>query len=180
MNEFQTHEVTIHQKVYGEWLVARILLVFFYVVFVIGMLVAGLLTKIFVPLLAFIPIALWFIIFITWRYTDVDYEYSMTSGFLSFSKIFGSRSRKQMFEAQIKSMTLIAPYTKEHMGKIREYAPKVRYTALSSQPSDKACFALFENAKGEKSIFIFEADDRTVSILRFYNPSATLNLRSHK
>ena len=95
MNEFQTYEVTAHQRIQGVWLIKRITLVFIYVAFVIAALLLGFLTRISVPLLAFIPIALWFLIFITWRYTDVDYEYSMTSGYLSFSRIYGLRSRKQ-------------------------------------------------------------------------------------
>ena len=133
MNEFQTYEVTTHQRIQGIWLIKRITLVFIYIAFVIAALLLGFLTRISVPLLAFIPIALWLLIFITWRYTDVDYEYSMTSGYLSFSRIYGSRSRKQVFEAHIKSMALIAPYNDDYYEKVRSYAPDVEYYALQKR-----------------------------------------------
>ena len=145
MNEFQTYEVTTHQRIQGIWLIKRITLVFIYIAFVIAALLLGFLTRISVPLLAFIPIALWLLIFITWRYTDVDYEYSMTSGYLSFSRIYGLRSRKQLFEAHIKSMSLIAPYNDDYYEKVRSYAPDVEYYALSEKDAANAYFALFEN-----------------------------------
>ena len=178
MNEFQTYEVTTHQKIYGIWLLKRITLIFIYIAFVVAALLFGFLSRISVPLLAFIPIALWILIFITWRYTDVDYEYSMTSGYLSFSTIYGSRSRKQLFETQIKSMSLIAPYTDDYFSRASAYAPEVEYYALSSKGAENAYFALFENADGKKSIFIFEANDRALTIFKFYNSSATVIERS--
>ena len=180
MNEFQTYEITTHQRIQGIWLIKRITLVFIYIAFVIAALLLGFLTRISVPLLAFIPIALWLLIFITWRYTDVDYEYSMTSGYLSFSRIYGSRSRKQVFEAHIKSMALIAPYNDDYYDRVRSYAPEVEYYALSEKNATNAYFALFENKDGKKAIFIFEADDRALTIFKYYNSPATVIERSHK
>ncbi len=174
MNEFQTYEVTTHQKIYGAWLLKRIALIVAYVAYVLAAFVVGLTTKITVPLLALVPVTLWMIIFFTWRYTDVDYEYSMTSGYLTFSIIYGSRTRKQIFEAQIKAMSLIAPYTDDYYEKVRTYAPEVEYYALSSKYAENAYFALFENADGKKSIFIFEANDRALAIFKFYNSTSTV------
>ena len=180
MNEFQTYEVTTHQKIYGIWLIKRITLVFIYIAFVIAALLFGFWSRISVPLLAFIPIALWMLIFVTWRYTDVDYEYSLTSGYLTFSAIYGSRSRKKHFETQIKSMALIAPYSDDYFERVKAYSPEIEYYALSSKNSENAYFALFENSDGKKSIFIFEADDRALHIFKFYNSSATVIERNEK
>ncbi|MBR2387384.1 MAG: hypothetical protein IKB02_01305 [Clostridia bacterium] len=177
MNEFQTYEVTTHQKIYGSWLVKRIVLIIAYVFYVLAAFILGFTTKITVPLLALVPVTLWMIIFFTWRYTDVDYEYSMTSGYLTFSVIYGSRTRKQIFETQIKAMTLIAPYTDDYFDKAQRYAPEVEYRALSSKNAENAYFALFENRDGKKSIFIFEADDRALSIFKFYNSTSTVTNR---
>ncbi len=174
MNEFQTYEVTTHQKIYGAWLLKRIALIVAYVAYVLAALVVGLTTKITVPLLALVPVTLWMIIFFTWRYTDVDYEYSMTSGYLTFSIIYGSRTRKQIFQVQIKAITLIAPYTDEYYERARRYAPQVEYYALSSKNAENAYFALFENKDGKKSIFIFETTDRALSIFKFYNSTNTV------
>lgn len=174
MNEFQTYEVTTHQKIYGAWRIKRIALVIAYVLYVLLALVVGIKTKIAVPLLALVPVTLWMIIFFTWRYTDVDYEYSMTSGYISFSVIYGSRSRKQIFEIQIKGISLIAPYTDDYYEKVLRYAPEVEYYALSSKSAENAYFALFENSDGKKSIFVFEATDRALAIFKFYNSTSTV------
>ena len=174
MNEFQTYEVTTHQKIYGSWLIKRIVLIVGYVAYVILALLFGFTTKIAVPLLALVPVTLWMIIFFTWRYTDVDYEYSMTSGYLTFSVIYGSRSRKQFFETQIKAISLIAPYDDDYYETARRYAPEIEYFALSSKNVPNAYFALFENENGKKSIFVFEANERSLAIFKFYNSTSTV------
>ena len=174
MNEFQTFEFTTRQKTYGSWLLKKIALVIFYISFVCTALVIGFMARIIVPLLAFVPLATWILIFITWRYVSVEYECSMTSGILTFSKIYGSKSRKTIFKAEIKSMSLIAPYTDEYADKIERFAPTVKYSAISSPKAVQQYFALFENSNANKAIFLFEANKRCLDILKYYNPSATV------
>ena len=178
MNEFQTYEIISHQKCEGIWIFKRIALILLYVAYVVTLLTAGLVTRIIVPLLAFIPLTTWMLIFFTWRYTDVDYECSMTSGVLTFSKIFGSRSRKTVFEVSIKSISHIAPYVSDSKKRIDRYAPEEIYDARPSARSDRQYFALFEDKKGKKSLFLFEPDDKTLKILKFYNASAFAGERS--
>ena len=178
MNEFLTYEFTTHQKNEGLWIFKKIALVIFYAVYVITLFVVGFLTRIALPFLALVPLTLWILVFFTWRYVDVDYECSMTSGILTFSKIFGSRARKKVFDATIKSMTLIAPYEKDAQKRIDRYAPEIIYDARSSTRAARPYFALFEDDKGKKILFIFEADDKCLKIFKFYNPSATQYERS--
>ncbi len=174
MNEFLTYETTAHQKAEGLWIVKRALLILFYILYVITLFVVGFLTRIIVPFLAFVPLTLWIIIYFTWRYVDIDYELSMTSGILTFSKIFGSKKRKAVFEVPIKSISLIAPYENDAQKRIDRYAPDVIYDARSSLKANGQYFALFENADGKKSLFLFEADDKALKIFRYYNASATV------
>ena len=174
MNEYQTYEFQTHQKTYGIWIIKKICLLLLYVSFVIIAFTAGFLTRIFLPFLALVPVLTWILVFFTWRYVDVDYECSMTSGYITFSKIYGSRSRKRVFETSIKSMNLVAPYTNEYIDKAIRFSPTVEYNALSSPKAANQYFALFENEDGKKAIFIFEADKRSLEIFRFYNPSSTV------
>ena len=174
MNEFQTCEFQTHQKTYGIWIIKKICLILLYVSFVIAAFTVGFLTRVIVPFLAFVPISTTIIVFFTWKYVDVDYECSMTSGYITFSKIYGSRSRKRVFETSIKSMNLIAPYTNEYIDKAIRFAPTVEYNALSSPKANNQYFALFEDADGKKAMFIFEANKRALEIFRFYNPSSTV------
>ena len=179
MNEFQTYEIMAHQKAEGIRIFKRLALILLYTAYVITVFTIGIMTRVIVPLLAFVPVTTWMLIFFTWRYTDIDYECSMTSGMLTFSKIFGSRSRKTVFEISIKSISHIAPYVADSKKRIDRYAPEVIYDARSSEKAERQYFALFENAGGKKSLFLFEPDDKMLKILKFYNAPAMSNERSY-
>ena len=97
MNEFSNYEFAVSQKVEGKWRAARLGLIAFYVIYPLVLLFFTMQNPGFAPLYAFIPISLWLIIFITWRYVSVDYEYTTVSGTLTFTKVFGNRSRKRIF-----------------------------------------------------------------------------------
>ena len=172
MNEFQTHEIMTHQKTEGIWIIRRVALILLYIAYVITVFIAGVSIRVIVPFLAFVPVTALILIFFTWRYVNIDYECSMTSGIFTFSKIFGSRSRKTVFEISIKSISHVAPYVSDSQKLIDRYSPEVIYDARSSVKADNQYFALFENDKGKKSLFLFEPDEKTLKIFKFYNPSA--------
>ena len=124
MNEFSTYEFVVNQRIEGRWLLARIGLVFLYTAYALGLLILGLQTRIIAPLLALIPVTLWIIVFVTWRYTDVEYEYSITSGELTFAKIFGSRSRRRQLVITLRDAVSIAPWDNgEHSKRAADRQP---------------------------------------------------------
>ena len=174
MNEFSTYEFAVSQKIEGKWRLARILLISFYILYPVLLLFFAMGTSVIAPLLALIPISLWIIIFITWRFVSVEYEYSITSGVLTFAKIFGNNARKNIMEVHIKDATVIAPLTdKLQYSKLEAYAPEKIYSALSSPDAEDGYFMLYEQ-DGVACAFLFEATAQTLKICRFYNPSATV------
>ena len=180
MNEFSTYEFAVSQKIEGKWLLARIGLVFFYASYVVGLLLLGMRYSLIAPLLALIPITLWVIVFISWRYVDVDYEYSITSGVLTFSKIFGNRSRRTVLEIKLHDAVRIAPLDNaEHSARATAFHPEREYSAISSLKADDIYFILFEyedprSKEKRRAIFYFEATAKALRICRFYNPSGTV------
>ncbi len=181
MNEFSTYEFAVTQKIEGKWLFARIGLIFFYAAYAVGLLLFGMRYSLIAPLLALIPITLWVIIFISWRYVAVDYEYSITSGVLTFSKIFGNRSRRTVLEIKLRDAVRIAPLDNaEHSARATAWHPEREYSAISSLKAADIYFILFEyeNPRDRKekrrAIFYFEATGKALQICRFYNPSATV------
>ena len=180
MHNFSTYEFTVSQKAEGKWLFYRIALIAFYVLYPICVLLVGMKFSVIAPLLAFIPISLWVIIFMTWRRVSVEYEYAVVSGTLTFTKVFGNRSRKKMFEMQLKNAVCIAPLGNEaEAAKAATYAPEREFMGVSSMSAPDIYFMLFElsDAKtGEKhrAIFYFEATQKMLSICRYYNTSATV------
>ena len=179
MQEFVTYEITREQKNEGKWILARIALITFYIIFVIAVLIAGFITRILWPLLAFIPISLWLLVFITWRYVCVEYEFSATSGTLTYCKIYGNKSRRRILDISLKNAVRITPLSSDTNREFADhYKPECEFNAVSSTRSENVWFILFElDAKSNKdkrrAILYFEPDDKLLRICRYYNPSST-------
>ena len=177
MNEFSTYEYAVAQKNEGGWKLARIGLIALYVCFVLGCFGAGIALNV-LPPLALVPVFTWMLVFFTWRYVSVEYEYSITSGELTFSKIFGNRSRRTVLKLMLRDAIRIAPLDNEdEVEKASAYLPEREFWAISSKKASDVYFMLFEYKTGggtRRAIFYFEATQKALQICRFYNPGATL------
>ncbi len=179
MNEFSTYEFVVAQKNEGTWKLARIGMILLYVCFVIGCFLLGISANV-LPPLALVPVFTWMLVFFTWRYVSVEYEYSITSGELTFSKIFGNRSRRTVLKLMLRDAIRIAPLdNEEEARKASSYLPEREFWAISSQKAQDVYFILFEYEAGagkekRRAIFYFEATQKALQICRFYNPSATV------
>ena len=152
------YEYVVAEKVTGKLRLRRAGLILLYILFPLTALVITAMSSI-GPLLAamctFLALGTWMLVFFTWRYVSVEYEYSVVSGRVTFCKIYGGRSRKKMLEMTLKEAEIIAPLSDEYSGKIED-------------------FALFRNSEGKKCVFYFEATARMLKICRMYNPSGTV------
>jgi len=178
MNEFSTYEFVVSQKIEGKWRLARFGMIALYVGFVLGALLAGISLNI-LPPLALVPVFTWMLVFFTWRYVSVEYEYSITSGEFVFSKIYGSRSRRTVLKLMLRDAVRIAPLEDEQeYAKAKDFAPELTFSAISSPNAPDIYFMLFEYApKGkekQRAILYFEATQKALQICRFYAPSATV------
>lgn len=180
MFENETYEYAIRQKIEGVWIFRRIGLCLLYVLFVCAWLLFGLRTRILVPLLALIPISTWILIFVTWRYVNVEYECSVTSGILTFAKIYGGRSRKKIFELSLRDAIRIAPLSDDgEYRRVKEFRPERSFSGVSSLHDEHVFFMLFElkgksRKETQRAIFYFEANEKMCRMCRYYNPSATV------
>ena len=120
MADFESYEYVITPKRDLKNKLLRFALIILYVGFVIAWLVFGFVSG-FIPLLALIPVTTWMLIFFTWRYVNVEYEYSVSSGVVTFTKVFDNRSKKVAAVFDIRSATLIAPMT-DHFTKKKGHA----------------------------------------------------------
>jgi hypothetical protein len=179
MSDFNSYEFVVEQANEGKHRLARMGMVALYVLYCIAWLVAGLITKL-IPLLALVPITLWIIVYFTWRYVSVEFEYSIMSGELTFSKIFGGRSRRQVMKMRVRDASLIAPLDGDvYSAKATEYQPEKEFSAVSSMSAPDIYFMLFEledekTGKKHRAIFYFEATAGALKCCRFYNQAATV------
>ena len=173
MDCFESYEYVIKPKKDGKNKMLRLALLGLYAVFVLAWLVFGFVSG-FIPLLALVPITTWILVFFTWRYTNVEYEYVTESGVITFSKVYDNRSRRVAAVFDIRSAELIAPASEhETQRRVTDYDPKHEYFFVTSLDDPDAYTALYVNGDKERVAVSFIADPRMKKTLKFYNSAAS-------
>lgn len=108
-----------------------------------------------------------------WKLFNVELEYSLTSGLMTFSRIYGGLKRKKVLDVFVKDMREIAPVTDGTMEHLRAIGVEKDYLFASSSSADDMYYATFDH-EGKLSVVYFEATEKTLKILRFYNPSTVV------
>ena len=177
MTDFSTYEYAVSpdRKRNRTFRRRRVLMIISYVLF-------PLLFILFFTVINF-PWAIFFVAFATvmyilmsWRRViDYSYEYSITSGYLTLSKIHGNSSRKTIVELTIKDAAAIAPLTDTvQRSRLDAYAPDVVYNALSCPDAVDGYFLIWRDENDRKCALLFEATAQALKIFRFYTPAATV------
>ena len=180
MYEFSGYEFAVTQRAEGKWIWARIGLISLYTVWSVIAVLLAFRLRLVVPLLAFLPLSIWILVFITWRFVQVEYEYDILSGRLTFSRILGGKSRRDLFEIAIKDAVRIAPLDKEgERERIAAYRPEKVFRGVSSDSAPDIYYMLFEfkPAKDKepiRAVYYFEATAKALSLMRSYNPVGTV------
>lgn len=167
------YEYCVDQKNEGKWKWRRIGLLFLYIlypallIFIVGSGVGALAA----PLLCFIPLSTWMLVFFTWRYVNVSYEYTVISGKLTFTKHFGTSSHKKQFDTMLKNAIIIAPVgNREYNERLELFRPVIRYNGIASEKSPDGYFIAFVDETGKHSVFFFEATKTMLDLCKMYFP----------
>jgi hypothetical protein len=172
MNDFENYEFVVRQKTEGVYRIKKVLFIILYVTFAVGLFSVGVGLRILAPCIAIVPLLLWILIFFTWRFTNVEHECVFESGIMRCAEIYGNRTRKLLFSATIRDMLLIAPETERNVSEAERYNVARVYKMTSSKNASGTYFAIF-NDKDEKCAAVyFEANEKVLKILQFYNRSA--------
>jgi hypothetical protein len=144
-----------------------------YVLYAIAIFGIGSGTKLMLPFMCFIPLSLWIIVWLTWRFTQVEYEYSFFSGALTVNRVLGNRTRKKMMEIRIQAFSTILPATEANLSKIEAFAAEETIFAASESGAEGIWVALWTDAEnGKRKALYFEPNEKAVKILKYYNASA--------
>ena len=169
-----TYEYTVEQKPEGKFKTRRVLLMILYILYPLFLMVIVSLLQIF-QLFALVIVTEWMLVYFTWKYTSPEYEYSVSSGKVTFSVIYGKRSRKEMLKFAIKDCMIIAPATtRQYLDKLDLYNPEITFSAVSTTESPDKYFAAFETEDGKKCAFFFEATEKMLKLCRMYNSANTV------
>lgn len=167
------YEYVVTPKMTAALRLKKILFILLYVTWGGGLIIIGAAVRIIAPLLAFIPVTLWMLIFFTWKYTKVAYEYSFWGGELKVNRLFGERSRKNLVAVKIRDLKHIYPCNADNREKIKAFSADTEIFAASSNDAERLVAALWTNESNKKIVLYFEADEKALRILRYYNSSIT-------
>ncbi len=159
-------EFTVKKSSDAKTVLIRALLIVVYVSIVVGIWVAAWWLGAISALLVAIA---WFF---TWPLTNIEYEYTTSSGDWRFEKIVASKRRKVVLDVKIKDMEIIAPYTSEYSDKYKS-ASKVYDFRKSAKQTEDVYFALFEE-NGAKSLILFQCTNKALKIFASYNKAGTV------
>lgn len=169
-----SYEYVVSKAKEGSYAFKRILAFIGYFIFGIILFIVVYASKLFV-LFAFAPVTIWMLVYFTWPYFNIEHEYALIAGNITFSEIYGGRKRKEKFSIRISSFDVIAPYDNDHRKEISSYKATVEYNAFSSDKNPKSpYFALFTDSKGKKCVFFFEATNKALRILKYYNAETVM------
>lgn len=125
------------------------------------------------PALAVLPLGLLGVVLYFWKLFNIEFEYSMTSGTMTFSRIYGGMRRKTVLELTIKDFREIAPYTEDTVARLSSLGVGKEYRFMSSASAEDLYYAVFEIDE-TRAVVYFEATAQTLKILRYYNPSTVV------
>ncbi len=174
-NDFtSTYEYTVEQKGEGKFRLMKIGFIALYLLYPIVLLIIVSALKVF-QLFALVAVTEWMLVYFTWKYTKPEYEYSVTSGRVTFSIIYGKRSRKEKCSFMIKECLSIAPLTdREWSEHLEIFSPEEVFSALSNSSTPDAYYAAFESSDGKRCVFYFEATEKMLKLCRNYNSAHTI------
>lgn len=168
------YEYAVREAKSKTLILKRIALITAYTLWGLVLLVLGATVgKLFVPLLALIPLTIWIFVFLTWRFTQVEYEYSFFSGKLTVSRILGGRTRRVLTELTIRDACAIFPYVDTSVSRAEQWHADVSIFAASGMKAENLYIALWQDEiKGKRYMLCFEANEKAVKIMKYYNMGA--------
>ncbi|MBR2927507.1 MAG: hypothetical protein IKC31_08020 [Clostridia bacterium] len=165
------YEYIIAEKKTPARTAKKVTFILLYVLWAAGWLFLAFRIKWIVPFLALIPISLWIIVFLTWRYTEIEYEYSFFSGTLTVHKILGGKSRKRMLELDLRRLDAVFPNDQSGKARVEGMLVDELYTAISHPDSDAVYAAIWQEG-GKSCLLWFEPDEKARKLIRYYQPRA--------
>ena len=111
---------------------------------------------------------------ITAAYGEIAYEYSIVSGEVEFSKIYGDRFRRKWFTAKLADMDTLAPYDGIHADKADNGSYDKIYKAVSSFDAPNIYYGTWTNDEGRSCIVFMEMIPKSLKMARSYNQSTVM------
>ena len=163
-------EYTVEKKPEGKLKLIRIGLIALYLFVGVGLFAFFLAIK-FWPAGTVMPFLTWILYGLTWKFAQLEHKYEVKSAKLVISNIYGRKKQVTMFEEFVSEFSLIAPMTDEYKDQW-EKADKILDYRSSKKTAD-GYFARLEK-DGKSTVVYFEAINKMLKVMKFYNSKATV------
>ena len=149
--------------------IKKISFIIAYAMYIILVFVIGAIAKIIVPLLAFVPLSTWVIVWLTWKYTQLSYEYSFFKGEITVSRVYGTDKKSILAKVKIKDLTEM--YCFKEAENVSDVSSDQSIFAARSEHEERLTAVVWTNEKNERVALFFEADQKALKIIHYYNSS---------
>jgi len=165
---------TVKKKNEGLYLLARILFIVGYVAIGVGYILFTSFVLSMPALSAISLLLVWILWFFTFKYVSIEYAYAVADSYIIVAKIYGEKKAKFIMKHKISDMEIIAPYDRHYREQYKLDEITKRYVAVSSMSSPDIYFAVFKDEDGSKALLLFEATNKTLRALKYYNGENTV------
>ena len=167
------YEYVIKKKETVVLRLIRALLCVAYALWTLGNAAVVLLFKELLVLMVLVWISgLWLMIFLTWRRTKVEYEFSFFGGELTVCRILGSKTRKQLASLSLRELSAVFTYDDEHLPLIDRFMPQKKILAVSSLDAEELYVLLWKGENDVKYMLCMETTEKALRSIRQYNAFA--------
>ncbi|MBQ7173066.1 MAG: hypothetical protein IJR88_03005 [Clostridia bacterium] len=118
-----------------------------------------------------LPILETILILLTRRFWSRQYEYSFFGETLTVSRIDGGSKRKCMAEIDLRKISAAFPFEESNRKKAEAFGARHSIYAIPDLAGENLYLILFGEGK-ERTLLCMELDERSLSIIRFYNRAA--------
>ncbi len=170
-------EYTVTQKSEGKYLRNKILILLLYAAVTFAYL--GIMTVlsnygvlVAIITLPFIPITIFIIHNVIWsRTVNVEHKTEVTNAKLRFTNVYGHKKEQMIFENLISEFSAIEPVEESNREKWEKADRTLDFRGTVK--ADDAYFGRLEK-NGQSLVVFFEATNKMVKAIKFYNSSATV------
>jgi len=163
----------VAKKPEGSYKLKRILMILAYIL-IPGAIAGAFIAMKILPILAVLPVCIWMLVFFTWRYVSIEYEYIILDGEFKMMEVYGSKSMRELCRTRVSAMKTIAPYNHAHKAAADAVPADRRIEAVSTMNADDIYYAVFKADDGEDTVVFFEATEKTLKVLRYYNSETVM------
>ncbi len=139
----------------------KILLILAYVIWVIVFFAVGAWVKLILPMLCFIPLSVWIISWLTWKFTKEEIKITIFRGTMTITRMYDGKNSRKLAETKIKDIEKMEQYSS---AALEANSKENMIYAVQNQVFDGTYILTWEN-----TTVVMEANEKAMKIIKYYN-----------